>query len=132
MSYANEPTVPRVREGVELPPDLPTENAASLPGWRVVKNFDNHAFRQRAREANRRFLQLRASDRAGTTSDPAQGRSSDVGGLEKPKIQCSGNHGARFKVLFGNDSSQYRRESSTFSMQRCLMAGGQANQNKES
>jgi hypothetical protein len=33
MSYANEPTVPRVREEVELPPDLPTENAAFLPGW---------------------------------------------------------------------------------------------------
>jgi hypothetical protein len=44
MSYANESTVPRVGEGVKLPPDLPTENAAFLRGWRVVKNFDDHAF----------------------------------------------------------------------------------------
>jgi hypothetical protein len=59
MSYANEPTILLVREGAELPPDLPTENAAFLPGWRVVKNFDSYAFRDRLREANWRFLQLR-------------------------------------------------------------------------
>jgi hypothetical protein len=57
MSYACEPTILLVREGAELPPALLTENAAFLPGWKVVKNFDNHAFRQRMREANRRFLQ---------------------------------------------------------------------------
>jgi hypothetical protein len=42
-----------------LPPDLLTETALFLPGWRVVKNFDNYAFRHRLREANWRFLQLR-------------------------------------------------------------------------
>jgi hypothetical protein len=59
MSYANEPTILLVREGAELPPDLPTENAAFLPGWRVVRNFDNYALRQKMRETNWRFLQLR-------------------------------------------------------------------------
>lgn len=59
VSYANEPIILLVREGAELPPDLPTENAAFLPGWRVVKTFDNYALRQRMREANWRFLQLR-------------------------------------------------------------------------
>lgn len=58
-SYANEPTILLVREGAELPPDLPTENAAFLPGWRVVKNFDNYALRRKIRETNWRFLQLR-------------------------------------------------------------------------
>ncbi|MGB7436140.1 MAG: hypothetical protein WBW49_12045, partial [Candidatus Acidiferrum sp.] len=38
---------------------LSTENAAFLPGWRVVRNFDNYAFRQKMRESNWRFLQLR-------------------------------------------------------------------------
>jgi hypothetical protein len=58
MSYANVPTILLVREGAELPPDLPTENAAFLPGWRVVKNFDHYALRQRIWQANWRFLQL--------------------------------------------------------------------------
>lgn len=56
---ANEPTILLVREGAELPPNLPTENAAFLPGWRVVRNFDNYALRQKIRESNWRFLQLR-------------------------------------------------------------------------
>lgn len=59
MSYAGEPTILLVREGAELPPDLPTENAAFLPGWRAVKNFDNYALRQKIRETNWCFLQLR-------------------------------------------------------------------------
>jgi len=58
-SCANEPTILLVREGAELPPDLPTENAAFLPGWRVVRNFDNYALRQKIRATNWRFLQLR-------------------------------------------------------------------------
>jgi hypothetical protein len=61
MLYANEPTFLLVREGAELPPDLPMENAAFLPGWRVVRNFDNYALRQKMRETNWRFLQLRGS-----------------------------------------------------------------------
>jgi hypothetical protein len=59
MSYANEPTILLVRQGAELPPDLPTENAVFLPGWRVVRNFDNYALRKKMRETNWRFLQLR-------------------------------------------------------------------------
>ena len=59
MSRGNEPAILLVREGAELPPDLLTETALFLPGWRVVKNFDNYAFRHTMREANWRFLQLR-------------------------------------------------------------------------
>lgn len=61
QSYTNEPTFLLVREGAELPPDLPTENAVFLPGWRVVRNFDNYALHRRMRETNWRFLQLRGS-----------------------------------------------------------------------
>ena len=59
MSYANEPTILLVREGAELPPDLATESETFLPGWRVVKNFDNYALRRKIRETNWSFLQLR-------------------------------------------------------------------------
>ena len=59
MSYANEPTILLVREGAELPPDLTTESETFLPGWRVVKNFDNYALRRKIRETNWSFLQLR-------------------------------------------------------------------------
>lgn len=59
MSYAHEPAILLVREGAELPPDLPTENAAFLPGWRVVRNFDSYALRQKMRETNWCFLQVR-------------------------------------------------------------------------
>lgn len=58
-TYANGPTILLVREGAELPPNLSTEHAAFLPGWRVVRNFDNYALRQKIRESNWRFLQLR-------------------------------------------------------------------------
>jgi hypothetical protein len=61
MSYASEPTILLVREGAELPPDLPTEDAAFLPGWRVVRNFDNYALRQKMKGTNWRFLRLRCS-----------------------------------------------------------------------
>jgi hypothetical protein len=61
MSYANEPAILLVREGAELPPDLATEREAFLPGWRVVKNFDNYAMRRKIRETNWSFLRLRAS-----------------------------------------------------------------------
>ena len=64
MSYAYEPTILLVREGAELPPNLPTENAAFLPGWRVVRNFDNYALRQKIRATNWRFLQLRGGKEA--------------------------------------------------------------------
>lgn len=59
MSYANEPTILLVREGAALPPELATEDAAFLPGWRVVKNFDNYALRQKIRQTNWTFLRLR-------------------------------------------------------------------------
>jgi len=59
MSYANEPTILLVRDGAELPPDLATESETFLPGWRVVKNFDNYALRRKIRETNWSFLQLR-------------------------------------------------------------------------
>jgi hypothetical protein len=42
-----------------LPPDLATEGDAFLPGWRVVKNFDNYALSRKLRESNWSFLQLR-------------------------------------------------------------------------
>jgi hypothetical protein len=59
MTYANQPKILLVKEGADLPPELPTENAVFLPGWRVVRNFDNYALRQKMRETNWRFLQLR-------------------------------------------------------------------------
>jgi hypothetical protein len=58
-SYANEPTILLVKDGAELPPDLPTETAAFLPGWRVVRNFDNYALHQKIRGTNWSFLPLR-------------------------------------------------------------------------
>jgi len=61
ISHGNEPAILLVREGADLPPDLLTETALFLPGWRVVKNFDNYAIRQRMRAAEWRFLQLRCS-----------------------------------------------------------------------
>jgi len=61
ISHGNEPAILLVREGADLPPDLLTETAPFLPGWRVVKNFDNYALRQRMRAAEWRFLQLRCS-----------------------------------------------------------------------
>ena len=30
-----------------------------MPGWRVVKNFDNYSMQRKIRETNWRFLQLR-------------------------------------------------------------------------
>ncbi len=42
-----------------LPPDLATENETFLPGWRMVKDFDNYALRQKIRETNWNLLQLR-------------------------------------------------------------------------
>lgn len=71
-TYANEPTILLVREGAELPPNLPTENAAFLPGWRVVRNFDNYALRQKIRESNWRFLQLRGGKEARVTGRARQ------------------------------------------------------------
>jgi len=59
MSFANEPTILLVREGTELPPDLATESETFLPGWRVVKNFDNYSLRRKIRGTNWSFLQLR-------------------------------------------------------------------------
>jgi hypothetical protein len=59
MPYAYEPTIFLVREGAELPPGLLTENASFLPGWRVVRNFDNYALRQKLRDTNWCLLQLR-------------------------------------------------------------------------
>lgn len=59
ISYANEPTILLVRDGAELPPDLTTENGAFLPGWRMVKNFDHYALRQKMRKTNWSFLLLR-------------------------------------------------------------------------
>jgi hypothetical protein len=61
MLYANGPTFLLVKEGAELPPDLPMEDVAFLPGWRVVRNFDNYALRRKMRETNWCFLQLRGS-----------------------------------------------------------------------
>jgi hypothetical protein len=58
-SYDNEPTILLVRDGAVLPPGLTTEQTAFLPGWRVVKNFDTYAMRQKIRETNWRLLHLR-------------------------------------------------------------------------
>ena len=71
-TYANEPTILLVREGAELPPNLPTENAAFLPGWRVVRNFDNYVLRQKIRESNWRFLQLRGGKETRVTGRARQ------------------------------------------------------------
>lgn len=58
-SGAYEPSILLVREGAELPPDLPTEGEAFLPGWLAVKNFDNYSMQRKIRETNWKFLQLR-------------------------------------------------------------------------
>jgi len=58
-SGAYEPSILLVREGAELPPDLPTEGEDFLPGWRAVKNFDNYSMQRKIRETNWKFLQLR-------------------------------------------------------------------------
>ncbi|MGB7728803.1 MAG: hypothetical protein WBL50_12285 [Candidatus Acidiferrum sp.] len=58
-SNTNESTILLVREGAVLPPDLATENETFLPGWRMVKDFDNFALRQKIRETNWNLLQLR-------------------------------------------------------------------------
>lgn len=64
MSYANEPAILLVREGAELPPDVATEGETFLPGWHVVKNFDNYALRRKMRETNWSFLRLHGSKEA--------------------------------------------------------------------
>lgn len=58
-TFANEPAILLVREGAVLPPDVATEGESFMPGWRVVKNFDNYALRQKIRESNWSFLRLR-------------------------------------------------------------------------
>jgi hypothetical protein len=60
-SYTNtkESTILLVRDSATLPPDLTTEDGNFLPGWRVVKNFDNYALRQKIRKTDWSFLQLR-------------------------------------------------------------------------
>jgi hypothetical protein len=64
MSTLTEPPILIVRDGAELPPDLPTEGEAFLPGWRVVKNFDTYSLRRKIRESNWSFLQLRGGKEA--------------------------------------------------------------------
>jgi hypothetical protein len=58
-SKTNETRILLVREGAVLPPDLATETETFLPGWRMVKDFDNYALRQKIRETNWNLLQLR-------------------------------------------------------------------------
>jgi hypothetical protein len=64
MSYVNEPTILIVREDAELPPDLATVRETFVPGWRVVKNFDNYALCQKIRKTNWSFLRLRGGKQA--------------------------------------------------------------------
>jgi hypothetical protein len=64
MSYSNEPTILLVREGAELPPEVATESETFLPGWRVLKNFDNYVLRQKMRESNWSFPRLYRSREA--------------------------------------------------------------------
>jgi hypothetical protein len=59
ISGVHEPCILLVREGAELPPDLPMDGEVFLPGWRVVKNFDNYSMQRKIRETNWKFLQLR-------------------------------------------------------------------------
>jgi hypothetical protein len=59
MSNSKESPMLLVRDGAVLPPDLPTESETFVPGWRVVKNFDNYVLRRKIRETNWSFLQLR-------------------------------------------------------------------------
>jgi len=58
-TYAYESRILLVRESAVLPPDLTTEDDTFLPGWRVVKNFDEYAMRQKIRKTDWSFLQLR-------------------------------------------------------------------------
>jgi hypothetical protein len=78
MLYANELPILLVRVGAVLPPDLTTENDTFLPGWRVVKNFDNYALRRRIRETNWSFLKLRG------------GKETRVMGRARPEILRKG------------------------------------------
>ena len=63
MSY-DEPAILLVREGAELPPDVATESETFVPGWHVVKNFDNYVLRQRMRGSNWSLLRLHGSEEA--------------------------------------------------------------------
>ena len=47
-----------------MPPNLSTEGEAFLPGWRMVKNFDNYCIQQQIRQTNWSFLRLRGGKEA--------------------------------------------------------------------
>jgi hypothetical protein len=128
ISSVNEPSILLVRDGAVLPPDLATEGDAFLPGWRVVKNFDNYALSRKLRESNWSFLQLRGGKETrlmgrAPAGNPSKGRGTDIGWIARPKVQFPGDHCARLKVFLGSDLSQYFRESQAFSIQgerRCM------------
>jgi hypothetical protein len=117
-----------------LPPNLPTEGEAFVPGWRVVKNFDNYFMQRKIRETNLEipavaWRQGNQADGQGTTRNLTQGRRADSGRDKRPEIQFDGNLCARFQVILWSAVSQHLRKSSAFSTQHgCLMAGGRSNQ----
>jgi hypothetical protein len=78
MSQPMEPSILLVRDGTLLPPDLPVEPAAFLPGWRVVKNFDNYSLRRKITGTQWKLLLLRG------------GKETRVMGRERPKILRQG------------------------------------------
>lgn len=59
MSNDNQPAILIVRDGSPIPADLATEDAAFLPGWREVRNFDNYTLRRKIAGTSWSFLHLR-------------------------------------------------------------------------
>jgi hypothetical protein len=74
MLQSNEPAILLVRDGTLLPPDVPVETVAFLPGWRIVKNFDSYSMRRKITGTDWKFLLLRG------------GKETRVMGRERPKI----------------------------------------------
>ena len=63
---AYRPSILLVRDDAVLPQALTSEDKSSfLPGWRVIKNFDEYTLRRTIREANWSFLHLRAGKETG-------------------------------------------------------------------
>jgi hypothetical protein len=138
MLHANGSAFLLVREGAVLPPDLPMENAAFLPGWRVVKNFDNYAFRQKTREANWRFLHLRGGKETrvvGCARQEILRRGvarilTDLKGRKFNSLEITVLGSKRFLgMIFLNIAVNLRHFQYNTAV---LMAGGRSNQNKGS
>lgn len=83
-----------IRENALLPPDLPIESEAFLPGWRVVKNFDGNTLGRRIKEINWTFIRL-----AGERKARVLGRAGHTNLREGVRQMLSALRGRRFNSL---------------------------------